>query len=135
MSKSLDELKNHYGVRPKMCENCAFRMDSPEVGDFAAPFDDIAPQLQGILCAIDVAVEGDGEFKPFFCHQEMPTSDGGATFQPEFSDLRRLVEWSQPAAERRAARFEREKVFVGFQSLGQGKKAKFIKENYAVYEN
>jgi hypothetical protein len=87
LSKNLAEVKKHFGTRESMCHNCAFRLDSGEVEDFASvPYDDIPAQLTQILENIDAAVEGEIPYKPFFCHQGMPTNDGGLSFQPENRD-------------------------------------------------
>ncbi|HEX8564112.1 MAG TPA: hypothetical protein VF648_00490, partial [Pyrinomonadaceae bacterium] len=72
-----------YGFYPKMCHNCAFLPGSTERHDFAQEY---PSQLSTILENIDNAVGGRAPFEPFFCHREMPSDDGGKSFQPEFDD-------------------------------------------------
>lgn len=81
ISKDLEKLKAHYGVNKSMCHDCAFRRDSDEVADFVAPFDDQSGDLMKVLDDLDKAVEGECEYKPFFCHQGMPTIEG--KYSPE----------------------------------------------------
>lgn len=82
LSKNLNQMKEYYGCQKSMCDNCAFRLDSPEVTEFA-DMAIVQAQLGEILEAIDLAVEGESEYLPFFCHQGMPTKDNGHNFQPE----------------------------------------------------
>ncbi|MDQ4121695.1 MAG: hypothetical protein M3209_09645 [Acidobacteriota bacterium] len=72
-----------YGAHRKMCHNCAFLPESTERQDFAKEY---PSQLSTVLENIDGAVKGENPFEPFFCHREMPSDDGGKSFQPEFDD-------------------------------------------------
>lgn len=84
LSKNLEQLRQHYGVNQSMCHDCAFRLDSGEIADFAAPFDDQPSDLMKLLDDLDKAVEGESEYKPFFCHQGMPTVED--KYSPEMAE-------------------------------------------------
>ncbi|MGC2239150.1 MAG: hypothetical protein WA584_23545 [Pyrinomonadaceae bacterium] len=80
---TLEDIVEKYGACEKMCHNCAFRPGSVE--EIAAR-ESLDSQLWRVLSLLDEAVEGTGPFEPFFCHQDMPTNDGGHNFQPDLSD-------------------------------------------------
>jgi hypothetical protein len=80
---TFEQILEKYGVCERMCVNCAFRPGSVE--DIAAR-ESLDSQLWKILELIEKAVDGAQPFEPFFCHQGMPSNDGGHNFQPEFSD-------------------------------------------------
>lgn len=81
--ETFEEVLERFGARLKRCHNCAFNKDSVEMKQYRREY---PSQVSTILENIDFAVEGTAPFEPFFCHQNMPTNDGGKSFQPDYSE-------------------------------------------------
>ena len=82
-AETLPETLERFGARGRRCHNCAFNRNSEEMKEYRAEY---PSQVSTILENIDLAIEGNAPFEPFFCHQGMPTNNGGKSFQPEYTE-------------------------------------------------